>query len=195
MATMTRADALQQLGNHMIPPEMAKGLLHPLRFLVERPKKQLARVVRPGDTVVELGCGSGYFTRYLSHMVGAQGRVIAVDVQPDMLSVARAYINGKAGPGRIDYHLSANGTLGLELSNADTVVLIHTLHEAAGTETFLAETVALLRSSGRLLFMEPKIEVPPDLFAWEIKLLEEAGLTKESTFTSLFGRGAVFGKP
>ena len=33
--------------------------------------------VRPGDVVVDLGCGSGYFTLKLSQSVGANGRVIA----------------------------------------------------------------------------------------------------------------------
>jgi ubiquinone/menaquinone biosynthesis C-methylase UbiE len=195
MGTMTREQALQQLGNHMIPPEMAKGLLHPLRFLVECPKKQLRRAVLPGDTVVELGCGSGFFTRYLVDLVGREGRIYATDVQPEMLDMARQHVNGSGRNGTVEFHLSPGDRIGLDVQSADAVVLIHTLHEAANTESFLSEAVGFLRAGGRFLFMEPKNEVPEKLFAWEVKLLEEQGLVVDHAFSYLFGRGVLFCKP
>lgn len=56
-------------------------------------KKAVRRLnLYPGDTVVEIGCGTGLNFRYLRDAVGLEGRIIGVDLTPEMLDRAQARI-------------------------------------------------------------------------------------------------------
>ena len=48
--------------------------------------------LRPGETVIDLGCGTGLILPLLAPMVGEQGRVIGLDASPDMLALSRQQI-------------------------------------------------------------------------------------------------------
>lgn len=60
-----------------------------LRIAHYRGETVKALRLRPGDTVVELGCGTGLNFSYLQHAVGPEGKIIGVDLTDSMLSVAR----------------------------------------------------------------------------------------------------------
>lgn len=60
-----------------------------LRKLVQNPYKILDDLVEPGQTVLDIGCGPGFFTVPMAEMVGENGRVIAADIQAKMLGFAR----------------------------------------------------------------------------------------------------------
>src|SRR5262245_19456340 len=45
--------------------------------------------VKPGQTVCDMGCGNGFYTFKLAQMVGDKGKVVAVDIQPEMLDLLR----------------------------------------------------------------------------------------------------------
>ena len=45
--------------------------------------------LRPGDQVVHIGCGTGYFTALIAHIVGPDGRVQAIEVEPKLVAQAR----------------------------------------------------------------------------------------------------------
>ncbi|HMN59126.1 MAG TPA: methyltransferase domain-containing protein [Anaerolinea sp.] len=49
--------------------------------------------IEPGMQVLEIGCGSGGFTTYVARAVGPQGRVYALDIQPEMLAQLSAKLN------------------------------------------------------------------------------------------------------
>jgi ubiquinone/menaquinone biosynthesis C-methylase UbiE len=51
--------------------------------------------LRTGDTVLELGPGPGYYTAEASMMVGAAGRILCLDLQPEMLDMLRARLDEK----------------------------------------------------------------------------------------------------
>jgi ubiquinone/menaquinone biosynthesis C-methylase UbiE len=53
--------------------------------LVQDPKKILKDYVKEGMTVLDVGCGPGFFSVEIADMVGASGKVIAVDLQQGML--------------------------------------------------------------------------------------------------------------
>ena len=74
------------MADHICPLWVGRLLLSPLRKLVENPKKIFGPFVDEGMVVLEPGCAMGYFTLPLARMVGSEGRVIAVDIQPEMLA-------------------------------------------------------------------------------------------------------------
>ena len=63
----------------------------PARAAWQKPEELVrALEIRPGMTVVDLGAGTGYFSRFLSAAVGPAGTVLAVDPEPNMVAQLRA---------------------------------------------------------------------------------------------------------
>jgi len=52
-----------------------------LRRLIQNPKKIVGEYIKKGDTIIDLGCGPGYFSIAMAKMVGDTGRVYSVDLQ------------------------------------------------------------------------------------------------------------------
>jgi len=77
-------------GNHEVfPASRASHLDGWFRRLLFRPGQLVDRYVWPGDTVLDIGCGPGLFTRAIARKVGDNGLVIAVDVQDRMLEILK----------------------------------------------------------------------------------------------------------
>ncbi len=68
---------------------------NPLRKLLHDPEAILRPYVHEGDRVIDIGPGMGYFTIPLAQLVGAQGRVTAIDIQSKCLP----YMKGQSGVG------------------------------------------------------------------------------------------------
>lgn len=76
------------------PVEMAGSLDNRIRRWVQDPQKILAPYIAEGMTVLDLGCGPGFFSIDMAQMVGKSGRVIAADLQEGMLQKLRDKIQG-----------------------------------------------------------------------------------------------------
>ena len=73
-------------GNKRVcPVERAGSLDNRFRRWLQDPRKILSPHIKEGMTVLDLGCGPGYFTIDIAQMVGKSGRVIAADLQEGML--------------------------------------------------------------------------------------------------------------
>ena len=96
--------------------------------------------LKRGDTVVQIGAGAGYYTAILAHMVGAEGRVVAYEIEPHIAE--RARINLARYP-----HVEVRARSGIEdLPQADTIYV-----NAAATHPLRAWLDAL-KVGGRLVF-------------------------------------------
>jgi ubiquinone/menaquinone biosynthesis C-methylase UbiE len=184
----------QQKEVHRCPFWAHYLLASSLRKLVEPADKLLAPHVEPNMTVLDLGCGFGYFTLPLARMVGVNGRIVAVDIEPRTITrlIARARKAGLAD--RIDARACQAGSLGLKDINGtvDLVVVMHTMHEIADLHGILCEARVLLRPNGRLFVVEPVGHVKEEQFSYQIELCEKAGFHRLPTatirkrFTALF---------
>ena len=66
----------------------APWLIRETRDQEESPAKLLSALqIREGQTVADVGCGNGFYTLKLAELVGPRGRVLAVDIQPEMLEL------------------------------------------------------------------------------------------------------------
>ncbi|GEM_PF-6888608 len=74
------------MDDHVCPWWLAYTFDNPLRQLVHNPEKIFSSLIRPGQTVVDIGCGMGYFSLGMAKLVGESGRVISVDLQKEMLA-------------------------------------------------------------------------------------------------------------
>jgi ubiquinone/menaquinone biosynthesis C-methylase UbiE len=128
-------------------------------------------------TVLEPGCGMGYFTIPMAQMVGSGGRVIVVDIQSKMLSALERRAN-KAGLGdRIVCRLAGDSGMGLEdfRGKVDFAVAIHVVHEMPDQGSFFAEVHDALKPGGKLLVVEPKGHVREGPFRETLSAAQQVG--------------------
>ncbi len=153
-------------------------LASPIRKLAQNPARMLKPFVRVGMTVLEPGPGMGFFTLELARLVGPEGRVIAVDVQPQMIAGLRRRAERAGLIDRIETRLASATTMGLEDYDgaADFVLACAVVHEMPSAAKFFAEVARAMKSGASLLLAEPAGHVSKDEFENELALAAEAGL-------------------
>lgn len=147
---------------------------NPLRRLLHDPKKIVGPYVKPGMTVMDIGCGMGFCSISMAKMVGDNGRVIAVDFQQKMLDVLRRRAEKAGVADRITTHKCEQDRLGIE-AHADFALAFMMVHEVPDQPRLLAEIYACLKPGGKLLVAEPKIHVPGPAFKQTVATAEELG--------------------
>jgi ubiquinone/menaquinone biosynthesis C-methylase UbiE len=110
------------------------------------------------DTVLELGCGSGLFTRSLAVRCA---QLIAADIEPQYVAETKAKTVGVTN---IEYLRADASMLPLPAASVDVIVLISTLPEIPDSVLALRECVRVLKPGGRIVISEELFEpeyVPP----------------------------------
>ncbi len=150
---------------HKFDPKGADKLERPERLEWQPPEAVLSALgLQPGETLVDVGCGPGYFAIPAAKLVGATGRVYAVDISLEMLMRLgqRLYAEGLAN---VQPVLSRETNIPLPDGCADAALLANVLHEAEDRVALLAEVRRLVRPGGRLLVVdwvrEPTPHGPP----------------------------------
>lgn len=164
------------MGDHICPWWMGYVLANPLRRLLENPDKLLGPYVKPGMTVVEYGCGMGFFTLALARMVGPEGKVIAVDVQQKMLDGMQRRVN-RAGLAERVTPLLADSR-GVTISDAvDFVAALHVVHELPDATAFFSQMRDIMKPGAKLLMVEPGFHVSEKDFRASVDSARSVGLT------------------
>ncbi len=107
----------------------------------------------PGATVLDVGAGTGYWTLPLSKLVGPEGRVMAVDVEPLMVDDLRRLVQER-GLTNVEVVQSDELHIPLEDGIADVALLGFVLHEPPDPVAFLQEVARLLKPGGRVAILE-----------------------------------------
>jgi len=160
-----------------------------LRRLFHNPEKIVGPYVKPGMTVMDVGCGMGFCSISMAKLVGDQGRVIAVDLQQKMLDVLRQRAEEAVVADRIQTHKCEQNRLGVD-AQADFALAFMMVHEVPDQRRLLDEIHACLKPGGKLLMAEPKIHVSGKVFSNEVTTAEEVGLRPVET-PGVFGCRAV----
>ena len=161
---------------HTCPWWLAYTFDNRLRGLLHRPAEILNGLVRPGRTVVDIGAGLGFFTIAMAELVGSEGTVISVDLQPEMLRRARRGAERRGIADRIRFHQATPAAIGIQ-GPVDFVLAFWMVHEVADRQAFLAEIHSLLGSGGHLLIAEPKGHVSQAMFRLTAEVAQEAGFS------------------
>jgi SAM-dependent methyltransferase len=138
----------------------ADWLDRPEREAEERPDDAVEALrLRPGAVVADLGAGSGYFTVRLARRVGAAGRVFAVDIQPEMLSLLRTRLQRDAVT-NVELVQSAENDPRLPARTFDLILMVDVYHELAHPQVILSKLLTSLKPAGRLVLLEYRKEDP-----------------------------------
>jgi ubiquinone/menaquinone biosynthesis C-methylase UbiE len=182
--------------DHICPPWVGRLLLSPLRRLVENPRKILGPFVRDGMVVLEPGCAMGYFTLPLARMVGPEGKVIAVDIEPKMLASLEKRAHKAGLVDRIDIRQARPDSFGIDdvAGTADFCTVIHMAHEVPDQNRLFLEISAALKVGGQAFLMEPGWHVTADEFELSLTAASAAGLRRIESPDVEGDRKALFQK-
>ncbi len=191
MKTVSTAGTAKEKQGDICPHQMAILFDNWLRRLIQSPKKIVGDYIKEGDTVIDVGCGPGYFSIDMAKMVGESGKVIAVDIQAPMLEQARKQAGKHQVLDRMEFHQCQSGSIGLE-AKADFILAFYMIHETPNPKGFLAEMREMLNAGGKLLVVEPKMHVSPELYAKMLKEADEVGLKVVELPSGKGGRSVLF---
>jgi ubiquinone/menaquinone biosynthesis C-methylase UbiE len=161
---------------HTCPWWLAYTFDNPLRRLLHDPAALFRGLVKEGDTVVDIGCGLGHFSIGMARLVGASGKVIALDVQPEMVRRATGRAKRRGVRQRIDFRVAELERLGLS-EPVDFVLAFWMVHEARNKGALLSEVRSALKPTGRFLIAEPRGHVSAQRFEATVEKARSAGFT------------------
>jgi ubiquinone/menaquinone biosynthesis C-methylase UbiE len=161
--------------NRVCPISLAGSLDNRIRRLIQNPETLLSPYVSEGMTVLDVGCGPGFFTTALAGLAGDSGKVIAADLQEGMLEQLRNKIIGTELEKRILLHQCKPDGIALR-EQVDFILAFYMVHEVPDKESFFKELFSILKPGGQFLFVEPKLfHVSRQAFGETLKKAEEAG--------------------
>jgi len=166
---------------------------NPLRRLIQDPERLLGPYVKPGMTAVDIGCGMGYFTMGAAKLVGPGGKIIAIDLQEEMLAALNRRALKAGLSDRIVLHRCRPDRLGVE-EIADFVLAFWMVHEVRDKSRFFGEIFSFLKTDGRLLLVEPRFHVTRNGFGRTVEVCRAAGFRLLSTPAVALSRAVLMEK-
>jgi ubiquinone/menaquinone biosynthesis C-methylase UbiE len=147
-----------------------------LRRLVQNPDRILRPYVKPGWTVLDVGPGLGYFTISLARLVGDSGKVLAVDLQKEMLEGIRRRALKSGMLNRIELRQTTPDKIGIN-ETLDFCLAFWMVHEVPDKPRFLSEISANLKPGGLFLLVEPDLHVSRLNYDRTLQMAKDTGLS------------------
>jgi ubiquinone/menaquinone biosynthesis C-methylase UbiE len=140
---------------------------------------QLLKILRlePGQAVCDMGCGNGFYSLPLAELVGEQGKVVAVDIQPEMLDLLKDRAKEK-GIKNIECVLGTVVDPKLADESLDMVLMVDVYHEFSHPEQMLRAIRRSLKPTGRVALVEFRGE-DPDVPIKPLHKMTKAQIMKE----------------
>lgn len=138
--------------------------------------------VKPGMTVCDMGCGNGFYTLQLARLVGSEGKVLAVDIQPEMLHLLSERAKAE-GIDNIELIQGSPIDPKLAPASVDLMLIVDVYHEFSHPEQMLRAIRQSLKPEGRVALAEFRLEDPKV----PIKLLHK--MSKKQILKEFRGNG------
>jgi SAM-dependent methyltransferase len=171
----------------------AGWLERPEREEEERPAVVLnAMNLKPTDIVADIGAGTGYFSFRIAPLV-AQGKVLAVDIQPEMLELLNEAKREK-NISNVEGVLGTVETPNLPDSSIDVVLMVDAYHEFSHPREMMMNITKALKAGGRVVLVEyrgedDRVPIKP------LHKMTEAQVKKELSAVGLAWRETKAGLP
>lgn len=181
---------------------MERACPHWLSFILDNPVRRrftdragIARAlsVEPGDLILEMGSGNGFFTSHLLN--AAKGvRVVLADIQPRMIAKALKKLTPDDARRVLPVAVDA-AMVGLRDQSVRRIFCYFVFHEVKDKTACAAEMYRVLAPDGTLGLWEPKAEVSHRMMEDFSAIFETAGFTCTTRSESRWTRVALFRKP
>ncbi|MFC2098016.1 class I SAM-dependent methyltransferase [Bacteroidota bacterium] len=156
------------------PVESSGGLDNPFRKLLQNPKKLLNKYISQGMTVLDLGCGPGFFSIEIAKLLNDSGKVIAADLQEGMLDKVRDKIKGTELEQRVKLHKCQEESIDIT-EKVDFVLAFYMIHEVPNQDKLFKELKSILNPNGIIYIIEPKFHVSKKTFGEMINRTKDIG--------------------
>lgn len=175
-------------GKFYMGREIAQVMGHPAAGWLERPEREreeqptkLLKLldVKAGQVIADVGAGSGYHAVRLAKLVGETGKVLAVDIQQEMLDLIIARAKSEK-ISNIETILGMETDPKLPREKIDMILMVDVYHEFSHPYEMMEKMVAALKPGGRIVLVEfkpddPKVPIKP------VHTLSEKQAVKELT--------------
>jgi ubiquinone/menaquinone biosynthesis C-methylase UbiE len=165
---------MKQEKNRICPVEQAGHLDNSIRRWFQNPKKILSPYIVEGMTILDIGCGPGFFSIDMAEMTGPSGRVVAMDLQPGMLDKLRNKIEGAAIEKTIRLHQGGASSIGIA-ETVDFALAFYMVHEVPDQSSFFSELRSILAKDGSLFVVEPNFHVSKKAFEKTVAVAASEG--------------------
>jgi ubiquinone/menaquinone biosynthesis C-methylase UbiE len=159
---------------HVCPAALSGSLDNSIRKFFQNPRKLLGKYIKPGMTIMDLGCGPGFFSIEMAKMLNGSGKVIAADLQEGMLMKVNGKIAGTSLAQQILLHRCDNDRIGIN-EKADFILAFYMIHEVPDQVELFAELKSILKPGGTMFIVEPKFHVSKSAFEKMVILMEQSG--------------------
>lgn len=172
------------------PVEKAGMLDSTFRRLLQNPNSILKPYIKDGMTVLDLGCGSGFFAVDLAKMLHKTGRVIAADLQTGMLKLLKEKILGTPLEDCVTLHQCKRDAINLD-EKVDFVLAFYMIHEVPDQQKLFNELKTILKPGEKALIIEPKVHVSKKAFNEMINTANQVGFKTLERPRVFFSRTVV----
>jgi ubiquinone/menaquinone biosynthesis C-methylase UbiE len=134
----------------------------PERAATQKPEEVVAALgLQPGQTVADVGAGTGYFTFHLARAVGTSGRILAVDIEAGMLEHIQQRAADEEGGAVVETILAAPDDPNLPDGEVDLILFVNTYHHLSDRTEYLDLLKADLGADGRVAIVDYRKEDLP----------------------------------
>jgi ubiquinone/menaquinone biosynthesis C-methylase UbiE len=133
--------------------------------------------------VADIGAGTGYLARRMAPVVTPGGKVLAVDVQPEMVAMLQSTVR-QTGLTQIQPLLGAEDDVRLPASSVDLAIMVDVYHELAFPYEVLVSIVRALKPGGQLVLVEYRAE-DPNVPIKALHTMSEAQIKREAAVHAL----------
>ena len=154
------------MAKHLCPVWIGHLLASPIRKLMHDPEQILAPHICSGMMVMDIGSAMGFFSLRMARLVGANGRVVCIDVQKKMLDklMQRAQKAGLSGRIRPRTCGSTSLSIGDLTGQIDFALAFAVVHEVADAAAFFTDACSAMKPEAHLLVAEPRGHVSEKQF-------------------------------
>jgi ubiquinone/menaquinone biosynthesis C-methylase UbiE len=188
---MSSSNAGGSKQGHVCPWWLAYTFDNPIRKLFQDPRKMLASYVKEGMRVMDVGCGMGFFSIGMAQLIGEQGRVFSVDLQPRMLATTAKRARRAGVDHRLELIQCTPDNLGIS-EKMDFILTFYMVHEVSDQRHFFKQLKSCLAPGGQFLTAEPRFHVSAVDFQKTIEAAQTCGFQLSEHPSIRFSHSALF---
>ena len=182
---------MESLNNtHLHSLENVNALESRFRRLLQNPKRILKKNIRQGMTVLDLGCGTGYFTLEMAKLLNGKGKVIAIDVQEGMLEILEQKLKNSSLKQQVQIFNNPPQSLDFE-ERVDFILAFYSFHEMKYIDDIIQSLKEVVKPETKILISEQKIHVSKKMFESIINRMANKGFIVCERPKIFFSRSVV----